>query len=126
VSKPTAVYLLYNSADELLYIGVTDRGQRRQTEHHRSKAWASEIHRTEWEHFDTRDAALAREVELIAERKPRENVYRGTRLNSGKLLARMEPALHAELKMRAAEQGVSLNQLCLALLAGGIGFKLDD
>lgn len=43
---------------------------------------------------------------------------------SGRLLVRMPPALHAELARRAAEQGVSLNQLVVTLLAGGVRFKL--
>jgi len=38
----------------------------------------------------------------------------------------MPPALHEQLTERAAEQGVSLNQLIVTLLAGGIGFKLTD
>jgi predicted HicB family RNase H-like nuclease len=38
----------------------------------------------------------------------------------------MPPALHARLVALAAEQGVSLNQLAVALLAGGTGFKLSD
>jgi predicted HicB family RNase H-like nuclease len=37
----------------------------------------------------------------------------------------MPPALHDQLAARAAEQGVSLNTLIVALLASGIGFKLD-
>lgn len=43
---------------------------------------------------------------------------------SGKVLVRMPPALHAQLSERAAAEGVSLNQLVVTLLAGGIGFKL--
>lgn len=39
---------------------------------------------------------------------------------------RMPPALHEQLAQRAVEQDVSLNQLIVALLAGGIGFKLAD
>jgi hypothetical protein len=39
---------------------------------------------------------------------------------------RMPPALHQQLKTHALEQDVSLNQLCVALLAGGIGFRLTD
>lgn len=39
---------------------------------------------------------------------------------------RMPPALHEQLKARAAQQGVSLNQLCVALLAGGVGFNMVD
>jgi len=43
---------------------------------------------------------------------------------SGKTVVRMPPALHEQLAEQAAQQGVSLNQLIVALLAGGIGFKL--
>jgi predicted HicB family RNase H-like nuclease len=43
---------------------------------------------------------------------------------SGKLMVRMPPALHEQLAAEAAKQGVSLNQLIVALLAGGISFKL--
>jgi predicted HicB family RNase H-like nuclease len=44
---------------------------------------------------------------------------------SGKMLVRMPPALHKQLAAVATEQGVSVNQLTVALLAGGIGFKFD-
>lgn len=39
---------------------------------------------------------------------------------------RMPPAMHEALTQRAADQGVSLNQLILLLLAGGIGFALAE
>jgi hypothetical protein len=42
----------------------------------------------------------------------------------GKVLARMPPSLHAALLAKAREEDVSLNQLIVALLAGGIGFKM--
>jgi len=38
----------------------------------------------------------------------------------------MPPALHSQLADTAAEQGVSLNQLIVALLAGGIGFTMEE
>jgi predicted HicB family RNase H-like nuclease len=44
---------------------------------------------------------------------------------SGKTQIRLPPALHAELIRRADQQGISLNALMVALLAGGVGFKLD-
>lgn len=44
---------------------------------------------------------------------------------NGKILVRCPPALHEQLVALAAEQGVSLNQLVVSLLAGGIGFKLE-
>lgn len=43
---------------------------------------------------------------------------------SGQFVVRVPPALHAELVLQAKRQGVSLNQLVVALLAGGVGFKL--
>lgn len=45
---------------------------------------------------------------------------------NGRVLVRMPPALHELLAARAAEQGVSLNQLVVALLAGGVGFRFDE
>jgi predicted HicB family RNase H-like nuclease len=45
---------------------------------------------------------------------------------SGKLTLRVPPALHDQLIEQAAQQGVSLNALIVALLAGGVGFKLAD
>lgn len=40
------------------------------------------------------------------------------------LSLRLPSALHAELTAQAAEQGVSLNQLLVALLAGAVSFDL--
>lgn len=45
---------------------------------------------------------------------------------SSQILVRLPPALHEQLLALAKQQGVSLNQLAVALLAGGIGFKLDN
>jgi len=46
--------------------------------------------------------------------------------HSGKFNVRIPVDLHAQLAAEAERQGVSLNQLVLALLAGGVGFKLDE
>jgi len=43
---------------------------------------------------------------------------------SGKTQIRLPPALHAHLIRCAQQQGVSLNALMVALLAGGSNFKL--
>ncbi len=43
---------------------------------------------------------------------------------SGKTQIRLPPALHAHLIRCAEEEGVSLNALMVALLAGGPNFKL--
>lgn len=42
---------------------------------------------------------------------------------SGTIVVRCPAELHAELVAEAERQGVSLNNLCVALLAGGIGWK---
>lgn len=45
-------------------------------------------------------------------------------MSDAEFRVRMPPALHEQLKARAAEQGVSMNRLIVLLLAGGVGFKL--
>lgn len=42
-----------------------------------------------------------------------------------KILLRVPRDLHARLKARAAEEGVSVNTLMAALLAGAIGWRLE-
>jgi predicted HicB family RNase H-like nuclease len=46
-----------------------------------------------------------------------------TKTHSGRLNVRLPVELHAELAAEAERQGVSLNTLIVALLAGGIGWK---
>ena len=38
----------------------------------------------------------------------------------------MPPALHEALAAEAARQGVSINQLAVALIAGGLRFKMPN
>jgi predicted HicB family RNase H-like nuclease len=46
--------------------------------------------------------------------------------NQPALHVRLPKALHDQLRALAVEQDMSLNALCVALLAGGVGFKLDQ
>ena len=76
--KPTAddgcsVYRIYDAAGELMYVGVTKRGHKRQTEHVAHKRWADEMAETQWEHYPTREEALHREAHLIRTHHPRYN-----------------------------------------------------
>ncbi len=48
------------------------------------------------------------------------------RVGERKITLRMPPALHEQLVAEAKRQDLSLNALIVALLAGGIGFKLTD
>jgi predicted HicB family RNase H-like nuclease len=45
---------------------------------------------------------------------------------SGKTNVRLGPALHAHLAKLATQQGLSLNQLIVTLLAGGSNFTLPE
>lgn len=44
---------------------------------------------------------------------------------SKRLLLRLPHSLHESLKNRAKEEGVSINQLCLFLLAKGLGKRVS-
>ena len=45
--------------------------------------------------------------------------------HSGRLMVRMPHELHDELSRLAADQGVSLNQLAVALLSSGAAWRAD-
>jgi predicted HicB family RNase H-like nuclease len=45
--------------------------------------------------------------------------------HSGRLMLRMPHELHDKLSRLAAEQGVSLNQLAVALLSSGAAWRTD-
>lgn len=45
---------------------------------------------------------------------------------SGKVLQRFPKSLHARLAQRAREEGVSLNQLVLSLVAEGLGRRMNE
>ncbi len=67
------VYLLHG-ADRLLYVGITDRGPARLSEHYRRKPWFDLVDRTEFERYDTRIDAAARERYLIRTLRPVFNI----------------------------------------------------
>lgn len=48
-----------------------------------------------------------------------------TAAHSGRVLVRMPRELHDELSHLAARQGVSVNQLAVALLAAGAAWRTD-
>lgn len=72
--RPCSVYRIYAADGTLIYVGVTDRGQRRQVEHINSKQWAREMAETHWEHYESREKALSRERELIITQHPKYNL----------------------------------------------------
>ncbi|PAX89587.1 hypothetical protein CLM85_32305 [Streptomyces albidoflavus] len=77
-SPETAVYRIYNSADELLYVGITNDLIVRWTGHRSDKPWwRTEAHRYEVAWFPNRSAAAAEEKQAILKEAPRYNsLYR--------------------------------------------------
>lgn len=98
-STPTSVYLYYDEHDILLYVGITSRGMRRQTEHNRTKAWWQYVARQEVEHYDTRPEAIAREAALIGSRTPPFNTQKNAdhaRMEASYLAFRALPELETD------------------------------
>lgn len=73
----TALYRLFNEAEQLLYVGVTSHLEKRWEFHRRHKGWWPEVRIREIEWFPDRTAALKREAAEIAERGPRYNLNGG-------------------------------------------------
>lgn len=88
-----SVYRIYDEAGMLLYVGYTSRGHARQLEHIATKPWARDVAETHWEHYDSREDALAREKRLIRSHHPVHNVVHST--NTGET-ASIEYRLRAE------------------------------
>ncbi|MFD5570403.1 GIY-YIG nuclease family protein [Streptomyces cadmiisoli] len=69
----TAVYRLYDEAEQLLYVGVAVDPPVRFRQHRRDKPWWSQVNLREVEWFDDREAALKVEAEAIVRELPRHN-----------------------------------------------------
>jgi predicted GIY-YIG superfamily endonuclease len=64
VSEPTACYLLYDSGDALVYVGVTNNVERRMKDH-RYKVWWDQVARREVTWFGSRTSALFAERRAV-------------------------------------------------------------
>jgi GIY-YIG catalytic domain. len=73
-SDASAVYRIYNAADELIYIGMSYEPAVRARVQRREKAWGHEIDRYEVDWHPNRATSQRAEEELIKEFRPRYNV----------------------------------------------------
>lgn len=69
----TSVYLLYDEGGCLLYVGITSTGTKRFAQHRDDQPWFDDVARADFEHYDTRREALAREGSLIRSLHPIHN-----------------------------------------------------
>lgn len=106
----TSVYLAYKG-EKLLYVGITGTGSRRLHQHRRGSEWWLKADRIELEHYSTRSRALARETDLVEDRKPSFNKKPGQRrkrqdeLLSLDALAAGMPAFPKKRILKWAEKG---------------------
>ena len=70
---PTALYRLFDEDGALLYVGVTQRLQRRLGSHRREKPWWGLVDHWETEWFDRRQDALKAETHAIKTERPMFN-----------------------------------------------------
>jgi hypothetical protein len=76
MSDRTALYCLYNSDDELLYIGIAFSLSRRYNQHRKTKPWWPEVGRRDVCWFETRLEAENAERRAILDERPRYNTKR--------------------------------------------------
>jgi hypothetical protein len=107
VSRPASVYKLFNAGGELLYVGASMSPALRLGAHG-DKPWWPEAARAEFEHFESREAAVARENDLLKSDEPRYNVAGPRQLTS-------------ESDLRARRQEARMRRLARThYLAGGL------
>lgn len=68
-----AVYRLYDSDENLLYVGQSNWPERRIYKHS-TKTWGKDIARSEMDWYESRDEALAAERRLLESHRPLHNV----------------------------------------------------
>ncbi len=70
----TVLYRLFDRRGGLMYVGITCGPGRRFTQHHRSQVWWEWVVGCTFEHYDTREEAMAAELAAIANEEPAFNV----------------------------------------------------
>lgn len=69
-SVPTSLYQYFDQHGVLIYVGITDRGTKRNWEHNTTKEWWPYVDRQAVTHFPDREAALDAERTLIRAHQP--------------------------------------------------------
>lgn len=72
--EPTALYRLYDGANTLLYVGVSNDPKRRSWSHRAGKHWWKEVARHSIEWLDDKAHALDAEREAITRETPKYNI----------------------------------------------------
>jgi hypothetical protein len=106
----TALYRYFNDVDRLLYVGVAVELERRHYQHSINSHWWRRVVTRSVEWYDSRDLALAAEMDAIQSERPTENfVYRARKPNDLKpslpgTLNRYEISLRFDLSVGAVRE----------------------
>jgi predicted GIY-YIG superfamily endonuclease len=73
------LYRMYDSARRLLYVGITTNVEDRLADHRGMKSWWADVASIELQHFTSREAVEAAELDAIRTEEPVFNVRHGTR-----------------------------------------------
>lgn len=87
----TTLYRLYNSADELLYIGIAEHWPSRLNSHRSDKPWFGEVIQVRLVHYQSRAEAAQAEREMIRTECPRHNVQHNRETRQPRKFERPEP-----------------------------------
>lgn len=111
------LYRLFNAAGDLLYVGVTQCGEERFTEHRKDKPWWPEVATHTIQIYDSRDAVLLAERLAIYREKPRYNVIHNA---TGRRLYGVEPIPASVPLTREAMERAARGRLCRAWYPNGL------
>lgn len=71
---PTTLYRYFDDKNQLLYVGITGDNTKRQSQHRRNAFWFGKIASATFEHFESRQDALAAEAAAIESELPKHNL----------------------------------------------------
>jgi predicted GIY-YIG superfamily endonuclease len=111
----TALYRLYDSTDQLLYVGITGDPKVRWAQHAADKTWWPEVSRRDVEWVATRAEAEGAEREAIATEKPTHNTkYALPELSEEEtavLFGQYKEAYETERKLRPVVRAAAATEL---------------
>lgn len=74
IDRPTTLYRLFDSAGQLLYVGITSVGAARWGQHSATQPWWGDVASATTEHFASRGEAARAEAVAIRDEHPMHNV----------------------------------------------------